>query len=127
MSYFMVTTIFDSLSRALTEQLGSPSPLDSGNGVRFKSAQKGKATIYHGNIAPGNSAEVAFDVVSMAGRLRMGQEEFRLFVGQLRASTGRPVEPNSQFNWPRVGLASEADVVLIRQALQAKFGPLTSL
>lgn len=116
----MENETFRSLSGALSVHLGASSPLDSGSGVRFKSPRRGNATLYHGNIAPGNQAEVAFEVKSMARHLRMTEGEFRSFVAKLRASTGRPVEPNTQYNWPRVGVASESHVTLIGEAFQRR-------
>lgn len=117
----MTNPIFEALLTLLAAHLGGSSPLESGNGARFTSARKGKVTIYHSNIAPGNQAEVAFDAGSMAVRLGMTQNEFGLFVAQLRALTERPVATNAQYSWPRVGAASEADVKLIGAALQKRF------
>lgn len=120
----MSNPVFDSLVSMLTAHFGTASALDSGNGVRFKSARKGKATVYHRDVADGNHAEVAFEVASMAERLRMPQDQFRTFVSQLRVATGRPVETNQQFKWPRVGVTSEAHVMAIREALERKFAQL---
>lgn len=116
----MENNTFQSLSAALAMHLGASSPHDSGTGVRFKSVHKGKATVYHDGVAPGNHAEVAFEVASMSHRLQMPETEFRSFVAQLRESTGRPVESNAQYNWPRVGIASEAHVALVNEALQQR-------
>ena len=108
--------------RLLVEEIflhpAAPSKLSSGNGVRFKSSLKGKATVYHSGIAPGNHAEVAFDRHSMASRLSMTEGEFGSFVAELWASTGRPVESNSQYNWVRVGIAAQMHVALIGEALR---------
>lgn len=116
----MENETFITLCAALAVHFGAPSPHDSGTGVRFKSVRKGKATIYHDGIAPGNQAEIAFEVESMASRLQMSETEFRSFVAQLRASTGRPVEPNIQYNWPLVGLLSETHVTLVDDALNQR-------
>lgn len=121
----MENETYRSLFGALSVHLGAPSSHVSGSGVRFKSQLKGKATVYHDNIAPGNQAEVAFDVESMASRLRMTAREFQSFVAQLRASTGRPVESNAQFNWPRVGISTESHVALIDGALHQRFGAIS--
>jgi len=93
---------------------------ESETGVRFKSAAKGKATVYHTGVAAGNGAEVAFDVGSMALRFQMSEGEFKTFAADLQTATRRPVEPNTQFNWPRVGLASEAHVALVREAIRER-------
>ena len=116
----MENEIFRSLSGALVHHLGASTPLVSGTGVRFKSERKGKATLYHDTIAAGNQAEVAFEVASMARRLHMTEAEFRSFVIHLSELTGRPVEPNSQYNWPRIGVASLAHVTLIDEALRQR-------
>lgn len=116
----METEIFRSLAEGLAPYLGSARPLDSGNGLRFTSETKGKATIYHTDIASGNHAEVAFEAKSMSRRLRMSEAEFKSFVGQLRSSTGRPTEPNQQFDWPRVGLDSHSHVAMITEAIQRR-------
>jgi hypothetical protein len=114
----MENDIYTMLVSALAPRLGSASPHTSGTGARFTSARKGKATVYHSDIAAGNHAEVAFEVESMANALGMTAGRFRSLLAQLRAATGRPVEPNPRFNWPRVGVASEADVTLIAHALR---------
>jgi hypothetical protein len=116
----MENEAFRSLVASLAAHLGAPDPHDSGTGMRFKSSHKGKATVYHSGISPGNQAELAFEVVSMARRLQISESEFRALVSQLRASTGRPVEPNVQYNWPRVGVASQAHVALVTEALQQR-------
>lgn len=113
----MENDIFALLISVLAPRLGRASPLDSGNGARFTSARKGKATVYHSNIAPGNHAEIAFEVESMANALGKSAGEFRSMLTQLRAATGRPIEPNAQFNWPRVGVSSAAHVDLIAQVV----------
>lgn len=83
----MENEVFRSLASVLAEHLGAPTMHESETGVRFKSAAKGKATVYHTGVAAGNDAEVAFDVESMALRLRMSDDEFRKFAANLRTST----------------------------------------
>ena len=117
----MENEVFGSLVASLEEHLGARNLHDSGTGVRFKSLRKGKATVYHSGIAPGNQAEVAFDVESMARRLQISEGDFKAFVLQLRTSTGRPVEPNAQFNWTRVGLASKGHADLVANVLRDRF------
>lgn len=121
----MENETYRSLFGALSVYLGASSPHASGSGVRFKSQRKGKATVYHDSIAPGNQAEVAFEVESMVSRLRMTEGEFQSFVAQLRASTGRPVESNAQYNWPRVGISTESHVALIDEALHRRIGAIS--
>lgn len=125
----MQNRIFDATVRALGPVLGSPEPLASGNGVRFKSEQKGKATVYHSEVSTGNQAEVAFHVDSTAARLRTTTAEFRSLISALRASTGRPVQPNAQYDLPRIGLTTEEHVaelvgrfVSLARGLAGEFG-----
>ncbi len=120
----MENDAFRTLVSALAEFLGSPDTNVSGTGSRFKSMRKGKATVYHSGIAAGNQAEVAFEVESMAQRLQVSPTEFRAFVAQLRAVTGRMVEPNPQYNWPRIGVASQTDVNVIVEALRHRLPPV---
>jgi hypothetical protein len=105
--------VFDSLVTRLTFHFGTGQPLESGTGVRFQSAKRGKLTVYHSNLAVGNQAEVAFEPTTMAKRLSMSERELRSLVGALRSATGREVSPDPQFNWPRVGLADAAHVEVI--------------
>jgi hypothetical protein len=120
----MENDAFRTLVSALAEFLGSPDRNVSGTGSRFKSSRKGKATVYHSGIAAGNQAEVAFEVESMAQRFNISPTEFRAFVAQLRAATGRLVEPNPQYNWPRIGVASQADVSLVVETLRHRLPPV---
>lgn len=114
----MANEVFILLCNSLSEHLGRPIPLVSGNGARFKLASRGKATVYHKQIALGNQAEVAFEVESMAQRLQMSQAAFLIFVAWLRAATARPVEMNATHNWPRVGVKTMLHVEFIRDAFQ---------
>lgn len=114
----MENPVYASAVAALTTLLGTGETLASGNGVRFKSARRGKATIYHSNIALGNQAEIAFEVSSMANRLGMSEGEFRSLVASLRNATGRPVQPNPQYNWPRIGIFDQDHVGSVIATLQ---------
>jgi len=68
----MRNSIYDRAVMTLSELLGSsPQDLQSGNGCRFVNSRRGKATVYHSNIAGGNRAEVAFQVESFSERLRL--------------------------------------------------------
>ena len=116
----MENEMFRLLSGALALHLGASSPNKGQTGARFKASHKGKATVYHENIAPGNHAEVAFEPVSMAHRLQMTEGELRAFLSDLRTSTGRPVLPNPRFDWPRVGVESAAHVAMIAGFLQQR-------
>lgn len=110
--------------RALSElsQLfgASFTDLPSGYGARVANAKKGKMTIYHQNVEPGNRAEVAFDVKSLAARLQLTEGATRELLHSLKVTTGRPVRLNEQYRWPRVGFASETDVERVLTALRTK-------
>jgi len=116
----MKNSIYDSALTDLATIFGSHDDLESGTGARFKSNKKGKLTIYHRNIAAGNSAEIAFEVDSFAARFKLSASEAAAFLARLKAATGRQVEINPRFQWPRVGLATAADVVTVLDALKQK-------
>lgn len=106
--------IFERTVEALTQLLGAkPAKLDSGNGCRFTKAAGGKATVYSANIAPGNRAEIAFESSSFAVRLGMEPSQAAAYFSQIHKITGRPVALNSQFKWPRVGIADEKDLGMV--------------
>lgn len=114
----MDNEIYRGLLMSMRVYLGSPDFLDSGTGARFKSSIRGKVTIYHENIAAGNQAEVAFDGVSMARRFGFSIDDFRERIRQLNLLTGRPVNENSQYGWPRVGVSSQEHVEIILNAMR---------
>lgn len=118
----MQNQIFDSLVARLGEHFGTGHSHKSGTGVRFKSARRGKLTVYHTNLATGNQAEVAFEPVSMARRLSMSEGEIRALIAEFRARTGRDVSPDPQFNWSRVGFADAAHVEAIVTAIEQSLG-----
>lgn len=103
--------IFELTVAALAQVLGStPTKLDSGNGCRFTKAARGKATVYHADIAPGNRAEIAFEPASFAARLKMEPAQAAAYFAQIHKVTGRPVSLNSRFKWPRVGIVDALDL-----------------
>lgn len=116
----MKNSIYESALAELATIFGSHDNLESGSGARFKSAKKGKLTIYHRDIASGNSAEIAFELDSIAARFKLSASEAATFLARLKAATGRPVEINPRFQWPRVGLATAADVATVLNALKQK-------
>lgn len=116
----MQNQVFDALVARLTVYFGTGHPLESGTGVRFQSSKRGKLTVYHTNLAPGNQAEIAFEPGSLAKRLAMTERELRALIGELRSKTGREVSPDPQFNWPRVGLADSEHVEVVVAALASE-------
>lgn len=117
----MLNTIYSRAMSELSEIFGASfSNLDSGHGARVATAKKGKMTIYHANIANGNQAEIAFDVPSLAARFKLSESDTAAFLKQLKTLTGRPVELNPRYQWPRVGLATEDHVKQVMSALRAR-------
>lgn len=118
----MRNDVFDYAVGRFSEFLGSSAqPLDSGTGSRFTSSRRGKVTIYHQNIAAGNRAEVAFNTESLLERLRLQSHEVRAYFESVREATGRPVEPNPRYQWPRVGMANRDDVDYVVDFLSERY------
>lgn len=122
----MENRIFRSVTAELSEFFGPAKPHVARTGARFTSAQKGKLTVYHSNIATGNSAEIAFEPASMARRLMLSEAGLRSFVAQLRGLTNQPTETNARYNWSRVGLASQAHADMVVAQIQERLGGVRS-
>jgi hypothetical protein len=58
----MKNEVFERTLSELRPIFGACEELKSGNGSRFKSAKKGKVTVYHSDIESGNHAEIAFEM-----------------------------------------------------------------
>ena len=116
----MDNQIYRATVNELSGLLGAAQPLVSGTGARFTSTRKGKATVYHSDIAIGNRAEVAFHCDSLAQRLSITAMEFRSLVEHWKQQTGRSVRINQQHLWPRVGLSSIEQVATLIALLQAR-------
>ena len=114
----MRNPIFDELVQELTPLLGAAKDHTSATGVRFTSSTKGKVTVYHSNLATGNHAEVAIDIASNAARMQLSEREMRDRINQARMATGRDVERNAQYDWPRIGLAGPEHIPSVLQALR---------
>lgn len=95
---------------------------ESGKGVRCTSVDMGKITVYHDAIAPGNLAEIAFDVDSMVRRSRATYRQAVELLNELALSTGRPVRTNSQYRWPRVGISKDAQIAPFATRLASFLG-----
>jgi hypothetical protein len=122
----MESPLYQRLITALECHLGPGKALASGNGVRFVSARRGKATVYHSMVSAGNCAEIAFEPISMAKRFGVTEGELRTMIAKWRTQTGRDISPDAKFNWPRVGLseAKHVDTLLqdMRQQLESAVG-----
>lgn len=116
----MLNNVYNRAMSELKTIFGRFNDLPSGNGARIQAAKRGKMTIYHQSIAAGNQAELAFDVQSFGERLGLTESDTRAFLSQLRATTGRPVEINAQYEWPRVGLATEEHVIKVIAAIKQR-------
>lgn len=116
----MTNNIYQQLISELSSIFGSHHQLESGTGVRFQSSKKGKLTIYHRNISTGNAAEIAFELESLAARFGLTMPDTLAFLTKLRAATGRPVEINPRYQWPRVGIATTDDVNTVVQMLKVQ-------
>lgn len=113
----MEYNFYDRTLGVLATWFGSPQPLPSSNGARFTSERRGKATVYAKNISPGNQVEVAFEPTSLARRSGVSEEFARSVISALAEATGRAVQINPRFNWPRVGLATEPDLHQMEEQL----------
>lgn len=114
----MLNNVYNRAMSELATIFGRFNDLPSGNGARIQAAKKGKMTIYHQSIAAGNQAEIAFDIPSFSERLGLTESETLAFLSQLRATTGRPVQINAHFKWPRVGLATDEHVAKVISAIR---------
>lgn len=113
----MQNSTYSALEAVLTQHFGSSTPLDSGNGVRYRSSSRGRVTLYHEGIADGNHAEVAFERTSVAAGAGLPEAQFVAMLADLRMATGRDVKVNTIHLWPRVGAGSPEDVSRIAEAL----------
>jgi hypothetical protein len=85
-----------------------PRPLANKNGARF--LRNGTVTIYHTELAPGNQAEIAFNVQPIASSYGISPAALTSLLNECRHLTGHPTEVNKLQNWPRIGLATEEEV-----------------
>jgi hypothetical protein len=118
----MTNNVYELILTKLTPIFGSRQELVSGNGARFTSAKKGKLTVYHADIAPGNKAEVAFETSSIAARIGSGMQGANALICELKALTGQSVTINQVHGWPRVGLATMDQVTEVVDRLAARLG-----
>ena len=114
----MINPTFETLVLELTSTLGSPKEHVSDSGASFTSTKKGKVTVYHSNVAAGNHAEIAIDIASHSARLGISEREMRDRIIQARAATGRSVDTNAQYDWPRIGLSSLDHVSIVLKTLR---------
>lgn len=113
----MQNVIFDNTVAELKTIFGTPRHLVNKNGVRFQ--RNGSVTVYHEDLAPGNNAEIAFNVQALATSSGVTQHALNSLIDECNASTGRAVRINKRQNWPRIGIVSEEHVALVKQKLVA--------
>lgn len=113
----MQNAIFDDTVAELKIIFGTPRQLVGKNGVRFQ--RNGSVTVYHEELAPGNNAEIALNVQAVASTFGVTPQSLTELVNACNASTGRAVESNKRQNWPRIGIASEEHVLLVKERLSA--------
>lgn len=113
----MQNAIFDHTIAELKAIFGTPRHLVSKNGVRFQ--RNGSVTVYHDEIAPGNNAEIAINVQAVATSFGVTPLALNKLVNECNAITGRAVEINKRQNWPRIGIATEEHVLLVKEKLTA--------
>lgn len=113
----MENAVYNSALTALKNLFGTPRPLVNKNGARF--LRNGTITIYHTELAPGNEAEIAFNVQPIAALYGIPAATLAGLLDECRYLTGRPTETNKAQNWPRIGLASEEDIVSVMEKLSA--------
>lgn len=113
----MHNPLYDHAVTALQTLFGTPRPLVNKNGVRY--LRNGSVTLYHEDIAPGNQAEIAINVPAVSARYGMPPPDLESLIADCRDSTARPVKKNKQQDWPRIGLATEEDLLLVLEKLAA--------
>ena len=117
----MSNNVYNQLVREFAALFGTGEPLPSGRGFRFRSRGRGKVTVYMANLAPGNLAEAAFEPESFAGHAGVTRQQAHTLLRRLQLVTGRQVQPNPRYNWPRIGLSTvqhvEQVVAQLRQTL----------
>ena len=115
----MQNPLFNKLVIQLTTVLGVPRPLINKSGTRFM--RNGSVTVYHTEIAPGNQAEIAFNVQPIASRFGVAPQALTDAITECQIMTGCEVENNKQQDWPRIGIASDDHLNLITKKLSALF------
>ena len=111
--------VFSDAQAQLSELLGVAQPLDSGNGVRFRTGSTRFATLYSHNLASGNLAEIAFEVKNLAAKAEQSENSMASLVERLRLETGQPVNIDPQHKWPRVGLSKKEHVDIVISAISS--------
>jgi hypothetical protein len=113
----MENALYDSTLAVLKNLFGMPRPLVNKKGARF--LRNGTITIYHDELSPGNSAEIAFNVQPIATSYNIQPSALSGMLEECRRTIGRPTEVNKQQNWPRLAIATEEDLELVTRRLSS--------
>ena len=117
----MKNAVFAKVLTEFAVFLGAPVELESRNGFRFNSSKRGKATVYHNEIAVGNSAEIAFEPESLCKAIGISRSELIAHIESMKRLTGRPVETNPTYRWPRVGFDSLESVERVVEMFRERY------
>jgi hypothetical protein len=105
----MVNSIYNEVIQQLERFFGNQNPLGSGNGARFRYNSDYAITVYHTDIAAGNSVEIAFKPNCVNN------------IARITAVTGNQVKPNPRYGWLRVGIKSESEINMVVSVIQESF------
>lgn len=113
--------VFSTVQERLRPIYGAMQKWNSGNGVRCTVDAKGRVTLYSKNLAPGNLAELAFEIKTMAARAGKTEASANDLVEQMKKATGQPVNIDPQHKWPRVGLSKPEHIDILVDGLMRYF------
>lgn len=105
----MENSVYTTLIDQLITVFGKPSPLESANGVRYRYKGAYALTVYHADLAAGNSAEIAFKPGSSSK------------INSITATTSNPTNPNKRFNWPRVGIKNVSEISFVVDSIRTAY------
>lgn len=116
----MQNALYDQAVTEFKPLFGTPRPLVNKNGVRYQ--RNGSITIYHDDLAYGNQLEIAFNVQAVATTFNLDPMTLESLIADCRDSTARAVKRNKQQDWPRIGIATEEQLALVKDKLTAALG-----
>jgi len=103
----MTNSVYTQAIITLSQFLGAPAELESGNGARFRRGSGYLLTIYHSNLAGGNRAEIAFKPGSLPQ------------ISKICSLTSHPVNQDRRYNWPRIGIKSIEELETVADTIRA--------
>ena len=110
----MTNKIYTHIVSEISRFLGNPVDLPSGNGARFKDQSNSVVTVYHSNLASENLSGVAVKQESLVSSCGYSDSQAQNHIEAIRSFTRYDVNPDSKYNWPRVGVRTieEGDRVI---------------